>query len=452
MRKFVYVLYFLAFTTEDTTMFAGNWQTYMAWVDQLLFRNSMVKLPLYFFCLAGCLAVSLQKKAARNGRAAPMDRALWGSLGAITLFILYGAVTGGKPSMAYWQLYIFVTSIMMAKLLMATMTTPAHFVTLGKVILAAALYRAFIGILFWFVFVHNEPWPKGPPPHMTSHSDTVLFVSTIVMLLANAIETRTRKAIWLVLVVTGVLIFMIQINNRRLAYVSLSGALLVLYLLLPKGKVKRKFNIALMALSPIIALYVAVGWGRKEKIFKPLQSFSTMSTNEDSSTLARKAENHGLHETLVKGGFITGTGWGQEYVEFDSSYSIAGIYKEWKYVPHNSVLGILAFSGILGFMGLWMPFPVSLYLNARIRRLSKDPTIRTCALTGIGQVVVCTNQMYGDMGLQSQTTLFMIASAFAFAGRMAVPTGAWAEKKGTPGRANTIPPVAGTPRTSSPDA
>ena len=37
----------------------------------------------------------------------------------------------------------------------------------------------------------------------------------------------------------------------------------------------------------------------------------------------------------------------------------------WPYVPHNSILGLLAYTGILGFAGYWLAFPTAVFLNAR---------------------------------------------------------------------------------------
>src|SRR5262249_46619256 len=160
---------------EDSTMFAGAWKTPMSTVDAVLFQNSFLKLPLFFFVVLITLFLALQKKGAKTGRAMPMDRVQWASIGAILLFVVYGWITGGHPWQAGWQLYMFVTAFMFSKLLIATMQKPEHFVILGKVILAAAIYRAFIGLCFWFGVVHNQVWPKGPPAHMTTHGDTALF-------------------------------------------------------------------------------------------------------------------------------------------------------------------------------------------------------------------------------------------------------------------------------------
>jgi hypothetical protein len=425
MRRTVYVLLFLVFTTESPMAYTGLWATHMRYVDMLLFQQSPLKLPLFFFIQIGLLIAAAGNASARKARAAPMDRALTVSLLSVVVWTIVGALRGGKPWMAGWQLYGFVSAMLFAKLLIATMRTPQHFETLGKVIMAAALYRSVMAITFWFFFVHNVIYPNGPPPYMTTHDDTVLFVTGLVLAINNAVVRGTGKAIRFALLSAALIVPAIQFNNRRLAWASLGFALVVVYAMLPSGRVKRKVNWALVLLSPVLATYVAVGWGRPEGIFKPLRSFSTMTTHEDSSTLARNAENKGLLATLMRGSWISGTGWGQEYVEIDSTYSIARFYKEWRYVPHNSIIGILAFTGVLGFSGLWLVFPVSVYLNSRTWRIAKTPIERIGSLTAITQVVICSNQMFGDMGLQSSTTMFMAASSFAVAGRLSAWSGAW---------------------------
>ncbi|HEX4340360.1 MAG TPA: hypothetical protein VH062_30840, partial [Polyangiaceae bacterium] len=359
MRRIVYVLFFLVFVNENPLMYVGLWKTHMWLVDQVLFEQSPLKLPLFFFLQIGLLIAANSKVGAKTGRAAPVDRALNFSFLSVFIWTMIGALRGGKPWMAGWQLYAFVSAGLFAKLLLATMRTPKHFETLGKLIMAASLYRAMMALIFWFFFVHNVYYEGGPPPYMTTHDDTVIFVTGLVLSLNNALIRGTWKSARFTMFAWALILPAIQFNNRRLAWASLGFSLLLVYLLLPTGKIKRRLNWGLVAMVPVLAIYVAVGWGRPEKIFKPLQSFSTMTTAQDNSTLARDAENRGLLATLMLGGWVGGTGWGQEYVEVDSRYSIAGIYKEWKYVPHNSIVGMLAFTGVTGFSCFWLVFPVS---------------------------------------------------------------------------------------------
>ena len=63
-------------------------------------------------------------------------------------------------------------------------------------------------------------------------------------------------------------------------------AFVLMYLLLPKGKQKKKINRILLALSPAIIGYIAVGWGNPTGIFKPVGSISTPILSQYNSTPA----------------------------------------------------------------------------------------------------------------------------------------------------------------------
>ncbi|MFS8071584.1 MAG: hypothetical protein ACMG6S_34885, partial [Byssovorax sp.] len=46
------------------------------------------------------------------------------------------------------------------------------------------------------------------------------------------------------------------------------------------------------------------------------------------------------------------------------------------------------------------------------------------------EVAICLNQMYGDMGLFSRTTLTILATALATSGRLSAWSGAWPTRAG----------------------
>jgi hypothetical protein len=98
------------------------------------------------------------------------------------------------------------------------------------------------------------------------------------------------------------------------------------------------------------------------------------------------------------------------------------------YCPHNSVLAFLAFCGGLGFTGLWMIIPVSVYLNARTYRRTAEPRLRSVAAAGIVEAVVYLNQAYGDMGAMGPTHVppaTILGIGMAAAARLSVLSGAW---------------------------
>src|SRR5439155_21013677 len=136
-------------------------------------------------------------------------------------------------------------------------------------------------------------------------------------------------------------------NHRRLAWVSLFGALVVIYFMIPESRLRRRLTIAAVALSPLFVTYVATGAERTETMFKPAHSFATMLTKEDESSKQRNIENYNLIKTLETNP-VLGAGWGHEYREVSVAISIKEFFEQYRYIPHNSVIELLAFSALIG--------------------------------------------------------------------------------------------------------
>ena len=98
------------------------------------------------------------------------------------------------------------------------------------------------------------------------------------------------------------------------------------------------------------SMYVAVGWNSPARIFAPVKIYRSVGDGQvDSSTMYRDLENFNLIQ-MLKDNPIVGSGFGHPYkivvVMPDISF-----FTEWRYMPHNSVLGLWAFTGWLGFTG-----------------------------------------------------------------------------------------------------
>jgi hypothetical protein len=221
------------------------------------------------------------------------------------------------------------------------------------------------------------------------------------------------------------MLWCIQTNNRRLAWVGLIGSLLIMYFQSQIGPLRRKINRVLIRIGPVVALYVAIGMSNPVGIFKPVASLVSVNDPNNPSTQSRILENIGLIVTLQTNPLF-GTGFGQQYIEISTAFSVGdAIFPEYRYVPHNSVLGLLAFSGAFGFTGIWMVFAVTAFLNARAYAFATKPLIQTIAMTSVCEVIVHTNQMWGDLGSIATPGMVVISTAMAAASRMPVLTGAW---------------------------
>ncbi|MFT3768667.1 MAG: O-antigen ligase family protein [Minicystis sp.] len=422
MPRALAILVFLNLMGEDTGTYGGLVTTPLAYVDALLFQPSPLKFPLSTYALVVVLVALGGAGAAPRMRARPMVKALLVSVATIVLWIAIGAVRGGRVDQSGFQTFPFLNGVVLAFALMAAARTPAHHSLLLKAIVAAATFRAAMGVGLYVFVVRKMRWNEAPE-FLTAHQDSVLFVTALIILITGALERATpgaRRAAWILvpLILAG-----IQVNNRRLAWVSLLFGLVAAFAAYPPGRIKRRIVRAAMCVAPVVLIYMAVGWGRPESVFKPLRSLSSVGSRDDSSTRSRDNENDGLIFTLAANGAL-GTGFGHEYIETDTSLS-ARNFAQYRYIPHNSVLGLLAFTGALGIAGILLPLPISVFLNARTARAARAPPERVAAVTGVAAIAICLNQMYGDMGFGSRTTVTVLAIAFAAAGRLSTWTGAW---------------------------
>lgn len=422
LRRVLAVTIFLAFVADKGTTYE-QWFGPFSWAHTLLFDPLPYKVRLFDHITALCLFLATRQGEGRAPRVPPMRNALLLAAATTMVCFMYGVLRGGSAWAASWQIYLMLSGLLFAFSVGAVFRTPEHYVMLAKTLLAAAAYRAIMCVVFYLLYVHTQE--INPPPEMiTTHDDTVLWVVSMLLLLVRLfgparLSDRIKYALFLLLIALAVLL-----NQRRLAWVSLAMGIIVVVVLIPPVKQIRRIK-RLVVVLPIVALYVAIGWGRTERIFKPLKSFATVSTEEDQSTKARNAENLGLIATSNASGVLMGTGWGKPYIEVTDRYSIAQLFPLWQYIPHNSILGLLAYTGVLGFCGYWMTVPTAMFLNARMARLAKTRLGRELGIVGAAQLVVCANQFYGDMGIYFTKPIYMMSISYALALRLPILVGAW---------------------------
>jgi hypothetical protein len=427
---FLGFLFFLVFVEEYQVNYAEYLPTPFAWVREYIMAPTPVVLRPYDLIMIVALVVGLGKKEKKGeGFVAPMQSTLFGLLAVTLVAFGYGLMKGGDFRFAAWQIYLIFSMVLTTFAVAANFRTAADFAGLARWLIGAAGYRAFMCWLSYFTWGRTVIGDSGA--FMTTHDDTISWVVSILILLVNAIDKRSTKVSLRNLAGIAFFVGALQWNSRRLAWVSLIMGLVTAYSLLPEGVALRRVKKVLRVVLPIVALYVVVGWGRQNIIFLPLRSLSTISTQEDASTLARNAENLGLIATANSGSYALGTGWGRPYIFLTMKYDISGAFELWRFVPHNSILGVLAFTGVLGAIGFWIPLATAVFLNARVARLASDPRARSVGIIGAAQMIVCCNQLYGDMGIFFTRPMYVVAVSYAIALRLPRVAGVW---KTTPAR------------------
>jgi len=304
-----------------------------------------------------------------------------------------------------------------------------------KVLLVAACYRALFATFVIHTFFSPTPDETGSVKlaYATSHADSMLFADAFLAVIVLFIERVANKIRWRLVALLPIFMLGMVSNNRRLVWVHVIISLAFVYVMTAASPLKRRIQRLVMLASPLAAFYVIAGWGSQYGgFFKPVRTLRTIvdaKADTTGSTLWREFENFDLVETLRQNP-IFGTGYGHPYIEAIKLPEIP--YDLERYCPHNSILGLWAFGGVVGFAGLTMLWVVGIYFASRAYRRTSEPAYRAAALMSMIGVLVYVMHSWGDLGLGTWTGAFTASASLATAARLALPTGAWATRPVAP--------------------
>jgi len=404
----------------DTTLYHGYWRSIFVVFAPLFTPVPGISLLPWQLLLIALVPFCLPGSSAARRHAPEMDRAILVSIACIAVTFLWGWVRGGSPYFAYYQVWRFLVALLIAYMLMSAVRTERDLVTLGKIVVLAALIRATLCIYYFWTHLYGKVYPL--PEFVTNHDDSMMFVVATLITLIWAF-LKGGRAPWIIaaLVVPYVFYAMV-LNTRRIAWVELVLALPVMYVLIGSGPLRSRINKWAIRVAPFVILYLVAGLGSDSAMFAPVHALLTTGSNYDPSSLTRQEEARNLLHTLVDlGNPILGTGWGRPYDKAESYWSnYPGIWILPLYTPHNSILGLAAYTGLFGIIGIWGVVPMGAYLAARGYRGSTDPVPRAAAMVALGALAAYSAHCYGDIGLQSFAGVLICGAALATAGKVAV--------------------------------
>lgn len=445
LRSSLLVLMFCALTLENPTEMpaAGQWKSPFFMLGSLMLAHLKQTIGGSFFfsgmdIMLACLGVITWMRHS-NGNPIdrighfrtprPMIKLAHLALAGIVFVWLVGKIRGGADnSMAMWQIDRVMYVPLIFLLFSAGLRGPQDAPAVAKVILLAGTWRA-LQARYVMATLHLPPDPvTGDPgvPYATTHHDSMLFAWTTVLIVALLLHRYRNGSGKLAIVLLPILVSGMLANNRRLVWVQIIIVFITLYFMTGPNAVKRKIQRGLKLLSPVIALYIAVGWGSNSKVFKPVRIIrSAVDSNADSSTAWRDIENFDLLYTFRQTP-IFGSGYGHGFWEIMPLPAVD--YQLERFVPHNSILGLWTYCGLVGFTAITLLWVSGVYFGIRAYHASTTPRDKSAALVCFGAFLIHYLQCYGDMGLGSWTGVWMLAPSLAMAGKLAVTTGAWSER------------------------
>jgi hypothetical protein len=418
-------LLFVAWTAEwplefDQVLYCGLWRSPLQVLGPFFVSLPGINLTPWHLLVIVLAPVCVLWPAGTRRRSWAMDAAILISLASVAVTFLWGWLRGGSAYNAYFQLWRFLVALLFGLMLHSTIRSSRDLKAVGLTVLTAALVRGTLAMYFYWAVVVGKIDP--PPPYMTTHDDTLLFVAGVLIVMAWALARGRWGASLTALLVSGYLLYAIMLNNRRLAWIELVLVFGVAYVLLfDRGwRVHRWMILA----APAIVLYLAIGGSQPGAFFAPARALSSAGSHSDASSLARQEEVRNLLYTLsAAGNPLLGTGWGTPYQKVTSVYSSFG--PEWwqyLYLPHNSLLAVAVFGGLVGICGIWLVVPVAAFLATRGYRGTTHPVDRAGAMAAVCILPAYGAQCYGDIGFQSLTCSLILGVSMAVAGKVA----AWA--------------------------
>jgi hypothetical protein len=415
-------LLFLAWTAEapnDSVLYSGYWRSPFEIFAPLFVSIPGINLWAWQVLLLAAAPLCLASPGAFRRREWMMDGAILVSLGSVAVTFMWGWMRGGSTYNAYYQLWRFLVALFVGLLVPSVVRGARDLRALGFTIVVAAVARGALATYFFWAHVRGKIEP--PPAHMTTHDDSLLFVAGVLVVGSWALA-RSSVLAWLTAAVVSThLVYAIILNDRRIAWVELLLVFVALYMVLPwRGRLRRRVDRFTLVAVPVLLVYVAVGWGREGALFRPLRAVSTVIAERDDSSLARQEEIRNLLYTFSAArNPLFGTGWGVEYEKVTSVYAnFDDTWWQYRYLPHNSLLGVAVYGGFVGIFGIWLVVPMAAFLAARGYRAVTRPSERAAAMAALCILPAYSAQCYGDVGLQSFTCSLILGVAIGVAGKV----------------------------------
>lgn len=437
LRGTVLVLFVLAWAVEapGDAFGAGMFLTPWNMVGRLLWGklNGVIPISAAVFSGFDVLALLLFAIIARrHARRDPIDSPgwidapppiatfAWFTVGAVAFMAMVGLAQGGSVRFTLWQANRWIYLPIVYLLMKQGLRGPRDALVVGKLLLGVGVFRAVEAISFRLQYPDIEVLP-----HATTHADSVLFTVCLAVLGAMMLELPRKRTFALVAFLLPIFFWAIQANNRRLVWAELGIVALVFWVISPWTPRKRRLaRLGMKATIPLL-LYGVVGWGSDSVVFRPVRKVRSLTDSEvNTSTLWRDLENYNLVYTYSQSPLI-GSGFGRPFIMKVKLPDVTRTYELEPYVPHNSVLGLWAFGGLVGFGLIWAIFPVGMFFAVRAYRVSRTPRDRVAALGAVAAQVCYVMQGYGDLGFGAWGPLFTVCTAYALAGKICLANGGW---------------------------
>ena len=418
----VFATFVLDFPAEQP--YSGKWHPAWNGVSLFWFNNIRKSIPgtllplsplLILLILCSIRALSSARNRGPDPATADLRRAGALSLAALAVVELWGVATGGNIEtsirQASWLVAVPVVGVGVA---VASRRSPRLVRRIELAVICAALVKAGVAIYAYETVIKallsvpitytSAGVPVGPPEYLSTHSDSALWAWALLLLVGYWVEGRRKGSLITLTLLGSPLLLAIVWNHRRTTWLALGGTI-VFAVALARPVLKRQIGRLVSVTWPLLVGYIVIGWVANSSVFAPVKAIKSVFNSSNNSNVSRDVENLNLIITSRARPLI-GFGFGHPYIEAVKSFDISASLVEYRFVPHNSLLGLFAFAGPVGFLGFWSIVVVAVSLCVRayrtlpVGREGLRVATRVRASWAVSGLIIYAIQAWADQGLQ----------------------------------------------------
>ena len=269
--------------------------------------------------------------------------------GLVAFGVVHGTLQGGNLTVALWEVRGFLMMIAAYLLTGIFLQTTEHLHRLIWAVLIGATGLAIGNMLLWLFVLRTQPLDDLAFDHTDSVVLAFATILCLTLLAFGATRLQRRYALGLV----PVLIFTMQVMQRRAAFAILAVALIVLALQLLRLRPAIFWKVG-APLIVILAVYLAIFWQNTSVWGQPARAISSTispDTRDSASNIYRQIEKFDIVTNIFTSP-VLGLGFGEQFIFYaplpDLSY-----WPFWHYTPHNAVLWVWMKDGAIGFASFW---------------------------------------------------------------------------------------------------
>lgn len=336
----------------------------------------------------------------------------------LIIWLAYGLIEGGTPSIALWELRGLAYFCLLAFLVPQTVETERDVRLLMWVAIAGVVLKAAQGAWNYAVVLGGD---LSEVISVTGHEDAV-FIAWMLVLLSALLAYRASVAQRTVLLVSApVMLFTFIATDRRAAYVALALGLVVMGALVATDRAKR--HLLLRVGLPLVlatSFLLLAGWNSDGAIGKPARAVKSISAPESTedvqSNYYRRAEEVNLIMT-IRSSPLLGLGFGRP---FQASGILSKIdFSLADYIPHNEIMWLWAKMGTVGFAVFWTMIGSLIAYGGVVFRGARRPY--TKAVSGLVTAAIAMQVVvsYVDLQLTFARNMVFLGVLVGVLGRLA---------------------------------